>query len=35
MPDFKGEPVDVNPTEQPVKDVSGVMEEIGGARHDH
>jgi formylmethanofuran dehydrogenase subunit D len=35
MPDFKGEPVDVVPTDEPVKDIGGVMEEIGGFRHDH
>ena len=35
MPDFKGEPVDVDPTDEPVNDVDGVMEEIGGVRHDH
>ena len=35
MPDFKGEPVDVIPTEEPVKDIDSVMEEIGGVRHDH
>lgn len=35
MPDFKGEQVDVVPTDEAVKDVGGVMEEIGGFRHDH
>ena len=35
MPDFKGEPVDVAVTEEPVKDVGSVMEEIGGLRYDH
>jgi formylmethanofuran dehydrogenase subunit D len=35
MPDFKGEPVDVIPTDEPVKDIDGVMEEIGGVRYDH
>ena len=35
MPDFKGEPVDVAVTEEPVKDVGSVMEEIGGNRYDH
>jgi formylmethanofuran dehydrogenase subunit D len=35
MPDFKAEPVDVVLTSEPVKDIGGVMEEIGGVRHDH
>lgn len=35
MPDFKGEQVDVAPTELPVKDIGSVMEEIGGLRYDH
>jgi formylmethanofuran dehydrogenase subunit D len=35
MPDFKGEPVDVEPTDAPVKDIGSVMEEIGGFRYDH
>ena len=35
MPDFKGEPVDVIPTDEPVKDIDNVMEEIGGVRYDH
>jgi formylmethanofuran dehydrogenase subunit D len=35
MPDFKGEPVDVIPTDEQVKDIDDVMEEMGGVRHDH
>ncbi len=35
MPDFKGEPVDIIPTDEPVKDIEDVMEEIGGVRYDH
>jgi formylmethanofuran dehydrogenase subunit D len=35
MPDFKGEPVDVEPTDQQVKDLGSLMEEIGGVRYDH
>jgi formylmethanofuran dehydrogenase subunit D len=35
MPDFKGEPVEVAVTDEPVKDIGGVMEEIGGIRYDH
>ena len=35
MPDFKDEPVDVTVTEEPVKDIGSVMEEIGGLRYDH
>jgi len=35
MPDFKGEQVDVTPTDRPVKDLGSVMEEIGGLRYDH
>lgn len=35
MPDFKGEPVEVVPTHDPVKDVGSLMEEIGGVRYDH
>ena len=35
MPDFKGEAVDIVPTDKPVKDISSVMEEIGGLRYDH
>lgn len=35
MPDFKGEPVDVEPTDAQVKDIGGVMEEIGGLWYDH
>jgi formylmethanofuran dehydrogenase subunit D len=35
MPDFKGETVDVAVTDKPVKDISSVMEEIGGFRYDH
>ncbi len=35
MPDFKGEPVDVEPTDAQVKDIGSIMEEIGGLRYDH
>jgi len=35
MPDFKSEPVDVVPTDKQVKDIDGLMEEIGGVRYDH
>ena len=35
MPGFKGEAVDIVPTDKPVKDISSVMEEIGGLRYDH
>jgi formylmethanofuran dehydrogenase subunit D len=35
MPDFKGELVEVTVTDKPVKDISSVMEEIGGLRYDH
>ncbi|OPY39118.1 MAG: Molybdenum-containing formylmethanofuran dehydrogenase 1 subunit C [Methanoregula sp. PtaU1.Bin051] len=35
MPDFKGETVDIVPTDEPVKDVGSLMEEIGGLRYDH
>jgi formylmethanofuran dehydrogenase subunit D len=35
MPDFKGEPVEIIPTDAPVKDINDVMEEIGGIRYDH
>lgn len=35
MPDFKGEPVDVVPTDERVKDIGSVMEEIGGLWYDH
>lgn len=34
MPDFKGEPVEVEPTGAPVKDIGSIMEEIGGFRYD-
>jgi formylmethanofuran dehydrogenase subunit D len=35
MPDFKGEPVDVVPTDEQVKNIGSVMEEIGGLWYDH
>jgi formylmethanofuran dehydrogenase subunit D len=35
MPDFKGEPVDIVPTDERVKDIGSVMEDIGGLRYDH
>jgi formylmethanofuran dehydrogenase subunit D len=35
MPDFKAEPVDVVPTDEPVRTVWELMESIGGVRHDH
>lgn len=35
MPDFKGELVEVAATDELVKDVGAVMEEMGGVRHDH
>ena len=35
MPDFKDELVEVAVTDKPVKDISSVMEEIGGLRYDH
>ena len=35
MPDFKDEPVDVVPTDERVKDIGSLMEEIGGLRYDH
>jgi len=35
MPYFKSEPVDIIPTDEPVKDINDVMEEIGGVRYDH
>lgn len=35
MPDFKGEPVEVVPTDDPVMDVGSLMEEMGGLRYDH
>ena len=34
MPDFKSQRVDVEPTEEPVKCVGELMEEIGGLRYD-
>jgi len=34
MPDFKSEYVDVEPTEEPVRSVGELMEEIGGVRYD-
>jgi formylmethanofuran dehydrogenase subunit D len=34
MPDFKSEYVDVEPTEEPVKSVGELMEELGGLRYD-
>jgi formylmethanofuran dehydrogenase subunit D len=35
MPDFKGELVDIEPSDALVKDIGSVMEEIGGLRYDH
>jgi len=35
MPDFKGEPVDVVPTDERVKNIGSLMEEIGGLWYDH
>ncbi len=35
MPDFKGEQVDVVPTEELVKNIGSLMEEIGGLWYDH
>jgi len=35
MPDFKAEPVDVVPTDEPVRTVWELMESIGGVRYDH
>jgi len=35
MPDFKDEPVDVVPTDERVKDIGSLMEEIGGLWYDH
>jgi len=35
MPDFKGEPVELAVTDEQVKDIGAVMEEIGGVRYDH
>lgn len=34
MPDFKSQFADVEPTEEPVKSVGELMEEIGGLRYD-
>jgi len=34
MPDFKSQSVDVEPTEEPVRSVGELMEEIGGLRYD-
>jgi formylmethanofuran dehydrogenase subunit B/formylmethanofuran dehydrogenase subunit D len=33
MPDFKSQSVDVEPTEEPVRSVGELMEEIGGLRY--
>jgi formylmethanofuran dehydrogenase subunit D len=35
MPDFKSQSVDVEPTEEPIRSVGELMEEIGGLRYDH
>jgi formylmethanofuran dehydrogenase subunit D len=35
MPDFKGEPVDVVPTDEPVMTIGELMESIGGVWYDH
>ena len=35
MPDFKDELVEITVTDKPVKDISSVMEEIGGLRYDY
>jgi hypothetical protein len=35
MPDFKSEEVEVVPTDEPVKGIGELLEEIGGARYDH
>jgi formylmethanofuran dehydrogenase subunit D len=35
MPDFKGEPVDVVPTDERVKNIGSLMEEMGGLWYDH
>ncbi len=34
MPDFKSQSVDVEPTEEPIRSVGELMEEIGGLRYD-
>jgi formylmethanofuran dehydrogenase subunit D len=34
MPDFKNQSVDVEPTEEPIRSVGELMEEIGGLRYD-
>jgi formylmethanofuran dehydrogenase subunit D len=34
MPDFKSQPVDVEPTKEPIRSVGELMEEIGGLRFD-
>ena len=34
MPDFKSQVVDVEVTEEPVRSVGELMEEIGGLRYD-
>lgn len=34
MPDFKSQSVDVEPTDEPVRSVGELMEEIGGLRYD-
>jgi formylmethanofuran dehydrogenase subunit D len=35
MPDFKAEPVDVVPTDEPIRTIGELMESIGGVRYDH
>lgn len=35
MPDFKSVTVDIAPTDELVKDIDGIMNEIGGAVYDH
>jgi formylmethanofuran dehydrogenase subunit D len=35
MPDFKSQSVNVEPTEEPIRSVGELMEEIGGLRYDH
>ena len=34
MPDFKSQSVDLEPTEEPIRSVGELMEEIGGLRYD-
>jgi formylmethanofuran dehydrogenase subunit D len=34
MPDFKSQSVDVEPTEEPIRSVGELMEEIGGCHYD-